>query len=223
MSVKPQGVGNRAKNRAATERAIIETAEQHLAKYGAAGLSLRKVARDVGMVPSALYRYFNGIDELYTTLIVRAFESQNAAAAKVAATLPTSMRWEQQVDNALEIAKAIRNWAHAHPHFYALIYGSPVPGYKAPDITIEPAAGVGKILLQQFYVEKTNGDRFQWEIMLEQKILPEPIVAFWSGMYGIISFELFGHLKGTIEDTEGFFERSIMRALEALRRELEEL
>ena len=52
-----------------------------------------------------------------------------------------SSRW-------LAIAGAVRAWALANPNEYALIYGSPVPGYAAPADTIGPAARPALVLLR---------------------------------------------------------------------------
>ncbi|GAA4782489.1 TetR family transcriptional regulator [Corynebacterium canis] len=205
--------GVRAKNREATERAILRAAERHLAERGAAALSLRQVARDVGMVPSAIYRYFNGIDELYTALIVRAFEDQSAYVRAAVEGLKTPTTWEERAENIMVLARAVRGWAKANPHFYSLVYGSPVPGYQAPEATIAPAAEVGQIALGWLErpVAATSGE------------IPEPVAAFWAAMYGMISFELFGHFVGVLEDVDGFYERGVRNALAALRRELDAL
>lgn len=205
---KPVGV--RAQKREAIERAILQTAERHLAEHGAAALSLRQVARDVGMVPSAIYRYFNGIDELYTALIVRAFEDQNAAVRAAVDGLSTPRTWDDRIANMVVLARAVREWALKNPHFYSLVYGSPVPGYQAPETTIAPAAGVGAIALG--WLEQPAGAK--------AGNIPEPVAAFWAAMYGMISFELFGHFVGVVDDVESFYERSILLGLESLRTQL---
>src|SRR5512141_2377200 len=59
---------------------IKAVARRHLAEHGSAALSLRAVAREVGMVSSAVYRYFPSRDELLTALIVDAYDAVGAAA-----------------------------------------------------------------------------------------------------------------------------------------------
>ena len=129
-------------------------------------LSLRAVARDLGMASSALYRYFPSRDDLLTALIVDAYSDLAAAvdravvaastaaappvpagtagAARVAAGRAARARWRA-------LSSAVRDWAREHPHEYALIYGTPVPGYHAPPETIAlagrvPLAFVGLLL-----------------------------------------------------------------------------
>ena len=89
-------------------------------------LSLRAVARELGMASSAVYRYFPSRDELLTALIVDAYDAlgdtaEQALAGRCGGRRPT--RW-------LALSTSIRAWAVAQPHEYALLYGSPVPGYR---------------------------------------------------------------------------------------------
>ncbi|HXV94752.1 MAG TPA: TetR/AcrR family transcriptional regulator, partial [Pseudonocardia sp.] len=121
---------------------ILDTARSHLAEHGAVGLSLRAVARDVGMVSSALYRYFDSRDALLTALIIDAYNSLGTAVETAEAAVPRddlAGRWSA-------IAVTTRRWALADPHQYALVYGSPVPGYAAPQDTVGPATRVTRVL-----------------------------------------------------------------------------
>ena len=96
------------------------------------------------MVSSAVYRYFPSRDHLLTALIVDAYDSLGAAVEAAVAGLPAAnyeRRW-------LTVCRGVRAWAIDHPHEYALIYGSPVPGYRAPEDTIGPAARVALVLVQ---------------------------------------------------------------------------
>ena len=128
----------RERARAELTREITEEARRQLAEVGANGLSLRAVARELGMVSSALYRYFPSRDDLLTALIIDAYDaigSAAEAAIAAAAGAPARERWAAA-------CRAIRAWAVARPHEYALIYGSPVPGYRAPEATVGPASRV---------------------------------------------------------------------------------
>jgi AcrR family transcriptional regulator len=136
--MSPPNAGRTARERARAEltREIKEEARRQLAAVGADGLSLRAVARSLGMVSSALYRYYPSRDDLLTSLIIDAYnalgDAVEAAAAAIAAA-DARLRW-------VSVCRAVRSWALANPHEYALIYGSPVPGYRAPEATIAPAA-----------------------------------------------------------------------------------
>ncbi|OFE14207.1 hypothetical protein BA895_11330 [Humibacillus sp. DSM 29435] len=145
MAITDQPLGKRARQRAQTEAEILRVAREHLAIEGAAALSLRAIARDLGMVSSGLYRYVDSRDDLLTRLIVDSYRSL-AAAVQAAhdAVDPTDLdgRW-------VAIGLALRRWALDRPHDFALIYGSPVPDYEAPDeSTVEAGTQVLALLLR---------------------------------------------------------------------------
>ena len=134
--------GARARVRAELTREIAEVARRHLASDGAAALSLRAVARELGMASSAVYRYFPSRDDLLTALIVDAYDAMGAAAEAADAERSRADlfgRWQA-------VCAPSATWALAHPHEYSLVYGSPVPGYAAPETTIGPAGRVGLVL-----------------------------------------------------------------------------
>jgi AcrR family transcriptional regulator len=134
----PRAATARERVRAELSREIREEARRQLAASGAGGLSLRAVARELGMVSSALYRYYPSRDDLLTALIIDAYNALGAAAEGAIAAGqadPARDRWTAA-------CHAVRDWAVANPYEYALIYGSPVPGYRAPEATIGPAARV---------------------------------------------------------------------------------
>jgi AcrR family transcriptional regulator len=144
---EPAGIrpGKRARNRATIEADIVRVGREHLAAQGAAALSLRAIARDLGMVSSGIYRYVDSRDELLTRLIVHAYTSlADRVALAHAAVDPTDLdaRWAA-------VGHALRAWALEHPHDFALIYGSPVPDYEAPaERTSGPGTAVLAILVQ---------------------------------------------------------------------------
>ena len=125
----------RARVRAEMVDEIKRVALEHLAEEGAA-LSLRAVARDMGMVSSALYRYFPSRDDLLTALILDAYNSMGEASERGDATVRDR---RDLFGRFLATGHAIRDWAVERPHEYALVYGSPVPGYQAPTDTVEPS------------------------------------------------------------------------------------
>src|SRR5215467_13783584 len=126
----------RQRARAELTREIKEAARRQLAETGAPQLSLRAVARELGMVSSALYRYFPSRDDLLTALIIDGYEALGAAVEEAeAACVPSDLAGRYRAT-----CRAVRAWALVHPHEYALLYGSPVPGYRAPEETIGPAS-----------------------------------------------------------------------------------
>ncbi|MEV5987939.1 TetR/AcrR family transcriptional regulator [Streptomyces sp. NPDC052051] len=215
--------GARARARIEVTAAIKDEARRQLAAEGAAKLSLRAVARELGMVSSALYRYFPSRDELLTALIIDAYDSLGAAAeaadAKAGGAIPAG-RW-------VAVCEAVRGWALAHPHEYALIYGSPVPGYSAPETTIPPAARVGLLLIDIVRdAYRRNGvartplpaelkpEAQRMAAALAPDLPPEAIasmIAAWAQLYGLVGFELFGQFNKVVEDREAFFRHAASR------------
>lgn len=114
---------------------ILAAARTRLTEEGPAALSLRAVARDVGMVSSAVYRYFPSRDDLLTALLITDYDELGAAveAAGAGAGPAPGARW-------VAMCRAIRDWSIAHPGDFALLFGSPVPGYAAPRETVVPAS-----------------------------------------------------------------------------------
>jgi AcrR family transcriptional regulator len=143
MPTPPRSPTPRERARAEFTRDIKQVARRQLAEVGAAALSLRAVARELGLAsPSALYRYFPGRDALLTALIVDSYAAVSDAAEHTAGELadrPPFDRW-------VGIGHAVRDWALRNPHEYALIFGSPVPGYAAPEDTVSPGIRVPFLL-----------------------------------------------------------------------------
>ena len=209
--------GVRARVRAEMTEEIKAVARRHLATDGA-NLSLRAVARDIGMASSAVYRYFASRDELLTALIIEAYDAVGEAAERAAAGVDDHLeRW-------LAVAHAVRDWALADPHQWALIYGSPVPGYQAPPDTIGPAT---RVVLQiagvvrDAYVagEVPDGEpitgRYAEELgAVAEKFTPgtpprlvATAMSAFIHLCGAISAELFGQLSHSVdEDRRGFFD-----------------
>ena len=218
----------RARLRAELTTEIKEAARRHMAEEGSATLSLRAIARELGMVSSAIYRYFPSRDDLLTALIVDAYD----AVAEVAERADTAAHRRGIAARWLSVAGAIRAWAAAHPAEYGLIYGSPVPGYQAPQDTVGPSARVSFALLRLLAEGLASGEiqpgapvpipkavRHDFAGLREQAgvELPDEIFArgllVWTQLFGHLTFELFGHLHGLIEDYDALFEAQMRRSV----------
>jgi AcrR family transcriptional regulator len=218
-----QSASRTARERARAEltREIKEEARRQLASQGASGLSLRAVARELGMVSSALYRYFSSRDELLTALIIDAYDALGAAAEQASSGPPAADirgRWRA-------VCAAVRDWARANPHEYALIYGSPVPGYQAPQTTVASAIRVVRVMggiLADAQAGTCAAGRHPAESLppqlarqvaivaeaiapgVEDGVLTRGVIA-WTQLFGMISFELFGQFVGSLEPADAFF------------------
>lgn len=211
--------GTRAEARLRQIERIKMTSRRLLAEKGAPTLSLREVAREMDLVSSALYRYFATRDELLTALIVDAYNDLGdfAERAQRRANLKDS---RQQL---LAVASAIRTWARRNPNEYALLYGSPIPGYEAPQFTVAAASRVALVLgsivvaaWQESPQPVARVDSSSLRGVLERQSMdesmpgvPEPVrvraLMVWSQIFGCVSFELFGHFKGTVRSANRFF------------------
>ena len=221
----------RERTRAEITRQFLDTARRHLATDGASGLSLRAIARELGASSSGVYRYVASRDELLTRLIVAAYDALGAAAEAQEATVARENlagRWSA-------VCGAVRAWALANPNEYALIYGTPVPGYIAPAATIAPAAGrVSSVLLR--ILADAAAERLT-PAVAEDKVPPSGRKALaplrsiagpgvpdallqrglmaLAALFGTVSFEVFGQLHGIVGeqpgDREAFFAESVRR------------
>ncbi len=210
----------RARVRAELTKEIIAAAQEELVHEGGAGLSLRAVARRLGMVPSALYRYFPNRDGLLTALIIDAYRAVGAAAAEA-----DSSAGRDPVHRWKAVTTAVRQWAGDHPHEWALVYGSPVPGYQAPRETVEEAMVVTGVIACIFADAVPAGSPVPAGLPLapgalsgvvapmEAELLPgrpaEVVAAVfmaWTQLIGMVSLELFGHYEGATTDFNPVFE-----------------
>lgn len=226
--------GVRARNRRAVEAEILTVARRHLAGTGAASLSLRAVARDMGLTPSALYRYVANRDELLTRLIVAAFDASAAEVERAESRIePDDLpgRWRA-------IAHALRSWALAHPHEYALVYGSPVPDYHAPGERTTPAGTRVIARLMALYADAAAAgahprpaplapgerdvvvralldDAGPEDSPSTRPVDPDLVLAgatAWMLLLGTISQEVFGHAGDLGAAAEPLFDASIAHA-----------
>ena len=218
----------RARARAELTREIKEEARRQVAAEGAQRLSLRAVARELGMVSSAVYRYFPSRDSLLTALIIDAYDALGAAVESADSGQPRSDlrgRWRA-------ICHSVRDWAVARPHEYALIYGSPVPGYQAPEETAPPASRVALALVAIIHdAAEAGGLRGPFVVDMSPKLSRSAAaeaarleaigfngvaddaiirsVAAWMQLFGAVNFEVFGRLGDIVEDVEAVFDQSV--------------
>ena len=228
----PRTARERVKDEVTSE--ILAAARAHLAREGAAALSLRSIARELGMAPSALYRYFSSRDALLSALILGAYgsladQAEHASEAAYAREDGAMARW-------VAVPRAMRSWARGHPHEWGLIFGSPVPGYEAPTETITPYTRLAQALVRPIIEAHQHGSlrldppsapsapsASPGTAPLARAVQPVadgllpglPTVAVaralqaFATLIGIISLELFGHWRNTVLEPEVLFEATI--------------
>lgn len=192
---------------------IVRIGRDQLASVGAAALSLRAVARELGVVSSAVYRYVKNRDELLTLLVVEAYnevgeEAERAVAEAAAADYAGQFR---------ALGRALRRWGLREPARYALLFGSPVPGYRAPaERTTGPGTRVPIALVRILDGAYRAGAltapgagaagpaadlgplhrdleelRRQLDLAVPDALLARGVLA-WASLFGAVSFEVFG-------------------------------
>jgi AcrR family transcriptional regulator len=213
--------GARESARVALTAEIESLARVQVERDGAANLSLRAVARDLNMVSSAIYRYFASRDELLTRLIIHSYERlgdtvENADAA-VRKRTDFAARWKA-------ITRSIRQWAVVNPSEYALLFGTPVPGYAAPSDTIAPATRYTMVLIK--LIVDMEADGYSADAKVPTALRKDYVVlrkslgiessesdamlmmgmTAWANVMGAISLELFGHLHNVVDTPGALFE-----------------
>jgi AcrR family transcriptional regulator len=198
----PRAEGVRARARRELVRQIADAARDQLAEVGAAALSVRAVTRQLGMAPSAVYRYFPNRDALLTALITDAYVGLADAAADAEAAVPRADllgRW-------LAVHRAVRGWALGH-RVALLLAGIAVEGWVAGG---RPAAGAAGTLPGAALGDALLADaRALLGTALEgvegvdasavDPRLPLAVVDAWTELFGAVSFELFGHYRRVVE------------------------
>lgn len=226
----PERPGKRAQARAELLAEVGRVARAHLAESGAAALSVRAISRDLGLASSALYRYYPSRDALLTRLIIDAYNDLGETVERREGAVPRN----DLAGRFSAICHAVRDWAREHPHQYALIYGSPVPGYAAPDDTIDPAVRVARVLLAlaadldpatiglrcDDALDPVLLDQFGALVDgVELDIAPEVLavgITQWCQLFGIVSFELFGTFNNTFEPADAIFDQHVRLGIVAL-------
>lgn len=226
--------GTRAARRDDVTGRILEIGRRHLTEHGAAALSLRGVTRDLGMVSSAVYRYVANRDELLTLLVLDAY-TQLADEVDAAVMAGARAGWEARI---LAAATAMRAWARREPARYALLYGSPVPGYEAPEQTTEPGTRVVRLLVDLVEEGVRRGDitdgplgvpvprvvradlaglRDGLGVTMDVAVVGRA-VSLWAVLVGWVSLEVFGQFgPDPFADPDRLFEHQVRLALAGLK------
>ncbi|MCC6191921.1 MAG: TetR/AcrR family transcriptional regulator [Anaerolineales bacterium] len=215
----------RERIREATFEEITATARKLIAEHGAAALSLRAIARAMGMTAPGLYRYYPSRDDLVTALIKDAFESFTRHLETARDELPDA----DHIGRFKAVCLAYFRWAMLNPSRYELSFGSPVPGYQMPEAAYA-ASRKGFLVLQNLIEKARSAGRIhppavlsalsptlfsRYEALRGLGMPGDPLVthialASWSTMHGVTALVLYGHLGGFLADqVESFVYQQI--------------
>ena len=206
------------------QEAIKETAWKQIAEYGAPALSLRGIARALSITAPAIYHYYPDRDALVTALIVDAFTSLGSFQREALLGVPTA----DYASRLTALGKCYREWSAAHPQRYQLIFGTPIPGYKAPEDVTHPAAAWSltpliETLQAIFQAGRLRSDRYPpltaglaamlaaWSEFtggVEIEVLYTALV-IWSRVHGLVMLEIGQQMPAFITDPGEVFRREI--------------
>ncbi|MEV6963716.1 TetR/AcrR family transcriptional regulator [Hamadaea sp. NPDC051192] len=221
----------RERQREATKQEIRDAARAQLTEGGPGAISLRAIARDMGLTAAALYRYYDSLDALVEDLCADRYDALTTevlAARDIGAT---------PLDQLREACRAYRRWALRNPHEYALICGEPVidtmhthveptpKGDAAMRFTLaflEPFTAIWHARttppqpLVPGVAEALSGPNVE---ALRQALPIEGVAFFligWTRLAGAITMEIFGHLRWATDDVEPLFEQNLEDMLRQL-------
>jgi AcrR family transcriptional regulator len=225
-TIEQASPSRRERLRTATVAEIKEVARDLLVNGGPSAISLRAIAREMGMTAPAIYRYFAGLDALIQDLVEDLFDEMReiVESARPADAGP--------VDQLIHMARAFRRWSVAHPAEFGLMFGSPIPGvaqFEDGCQTPEHAgARFGAPFLDAFGVLWRQGRIARIATvpaeLIESRLGPylgpyretfgsdvpvQMIYAYlsaWTRLYGLVAMEVFGHLGWAVTDVEPLFE-----------------
>lgn len=211
--------------RAATVTEIKDTARAILVSEGSDGLSLRAIAREMGMTAPALYRYFPSREDLIVGLIADLYD-------ELVETMEAARDEHPPAAAPLQLAaasRAFRRWALANPREFGLLFGSPIPGIEVRKDDANPANQAaerfGRLfggLIARIYLTRPFPIPADDEIdpALREELrawcsalpveLPlgagQVFLSCWIRLYGMVAMEVFGHLTFALPDAEPMFE-----------------
>ena len=212
---------------------IKAAARRQMAEQGTAGLSLRAIARELGITAPAIYNYFPRLDDLITALIVDAFTDLAEAMETADAATPS----ERPADHILALCLAYRAWAMAHPTDFQLIGGNPIPGYHAPEGITIPLARRPFLGMFRWFIRAH--DTGQLIIPAEYAAVPPTVAAGvaawrqtsgievpdalmgllmsgWARIYGLTALEMYHHVQPLVGDAAALYCYEINALLQHL-------
>jgi AcrR family transcriptional regulator len=227
----------RQRRRAVATQEIVAAAEDHMAEHGPHALSLRAVARSLGMTVQGLYHYFPSRDALMTVLVAKAYEDLAdavTAAVEAAAEKPAPLRF-------IAAGEGYRRWAVTYVERFQLLYGAPLRDYAAPaeGPTTQAVRRMGEVLLRELFDGFTAAQlaaadtqvlspKLQAHLGLllpyGSETLPPPATALflsaWGHMHGLVVLETFGHTNFIGEHQAEIFHMAMQDLIQDIHRRI---
>ena len=225
-------LSRRDRVRAATVTEIKDTARRILVAAGPDGLSLRAIAREMGMTAPALYRYFPSREDLIAALIADLYDELTATLSSAATGTEGEAAGGGDPRAGITAASwAFRSWALAHPREFGLLFGSPIPGIDTR--SDDSPAGLASERFGQLFGDlvariyqdepfpvpaedemdpRLRDELRAWCAGLPAELPPgaaQVFVSCWIRLYGMVAMEVFGHLRFALPDAEPMFDAEL--------------
>lgn len=186
---------------------ILRAGRDQLDSRGPTALSVREIARELGVASSAIYRHVADRDALLTLLVVAAFDELGDAVDRALADAGGGAGPGAALT---ALARTMREWAIAHPQRWALVYGTPIMGYAAPATQTTAPGTRAMVRLAEILaagslpsdavgtassglVDELRGSTEELGLSADPVLLAESI-GTWSSLVGSVSAEVFGQL-----------------------------
>ncbi|MCP2257554.1 transcriptional regulator, TetR family [Streptoalloteichus tenebrarius] len=238
-------LSRRERLRAETTREITAIALRQMAAEGPGAISLRGIAREMGMTARAIYSYFPTRDDLVTALVAEVSASLADALERARDAAPAT----DPGARLLAWGLALREWALANPEGFRLVYGDPVPGYEAPaggpaaEAARRVCCGLNRLVAEACAAGRTtstnaannandagNAEGFDWsdfpasyldKIRADVDDLSPSVVALalrvWGRLHGLVTLEIYGHLGAVSTDPAALYRAEMLDLVGSLR------
>ena len=226
----------RERQRAETSADIKAAAWADMAHSGTSDVSLRGVAREMGMAVSALYRYYASREDLITALVVDCFDELTARLRHAVDTAPADL---DPGELFVRVGGAYRAWALAEPLHYRLAFGSPVDDYTGTAdttaATVRSSAVLIEVMARAVAADLVDTDRVAGLLTPELRAglaawsaslpVPLPVEALgacmvcYAALHGAIDLELNGHLPPAVRIGPALFETTLRSTVRSLMRQ----
>lgn len=220
-------VRRRDRIRAETMEEIRRRARAQLVADGLGGVSLRAIAREMGMASGALYRYFTSLDDLLAALVADLFNEVAERMEQARDALPA----DDPLEQILAVCRTYRRWAIEHRAEFSLLFGTPLPKpVRAEEGPADDAARRFGFIFYGLFAKLWQQRPF---VIMDESELPDDLIrqlrtfqanlpggglplgalhvflTCWTRLHGMVSLETFDHLDFALDNPDSFFEQQI--------------
>ncbi|MFI5064417.1 MAG: TetR/AcrR family transcriptional regulator [Streptosporangiales bacterium] len=216
-------LSRRDRVRAETSAEIKQAARRILIEQGPGAVTLRAIAREIGMTAPALYRYFGSHEDLLRHVVGDIFTELGADIARAI----DEAAGDGMTGKMVAACREFRRWALGHQAEFGLLFGTPLPTLEAThdDAVTECAARFSGVFFSLFYelwhkrpfpvpaddeidpVLRDQLARYRDALGVDLPLgAGLTFLRCWVRLYGTVTLEVFGHLHFALDDPAPMFE-----------------